>query len=254
MQALSSARVTAWAKLNQTKYRRREGLCLAEGEKVVRELLRSPWAVRAVLMEEDAAARHQALIASLPSGAVHAVPARSWKRISQDPAPEGILAVAALPPPLAAADWETGPGPLLLIDRVNNPNNLGALLRTAHWFGFRTVLVGAGSADWTHPKVIRTSMGSLFHLNVAADLDLAAVLPALRGRFRLIGSDVRRGVPPHPCPPQTALLLGNETHGLPPALLDLADECWRIPGAGDAESLSLPQAAAIMMYEFRRGE
>jgi TrmH family RNA methyltransferase len=174
---------------------------------------------------EDAAARHQALVAALPSGAVHAVPARSWKRISQDPAPEGILAVAALPPPLAAADWETGPGPLLLIDRVNNPNNLGALLRTAHWFGFRTVLVGAGSADWTHPKVIRTSMGSLFHLNVAADLDLAAVLPALRAHFRLIGSDVRRGVPPHPCPPRTALLLGNETHGLPPALLDLADEC-----------------------------
>ncbi|MDD4339724.1 MAG: hypothetical protein PHV00_08605, partial [Syntrophales bacterium] len=112
MQALSSARVTAWAKLNQTKYRRRERLCLAEGEKVVRELLRSPWAVQAVLVAEDAAARYQALVASLPSGSVHAVPARFWKRLSQDPAPEGIMAVAALPPPLAAAARAPGPGPL----------------------------------------------------------------------------------------------------------------------------------------------
>ena len=162
------------------------------------------------------------------------------------------MAVAVLPPP--PPSWEAAPGPLLLLDRINNPNNLGALLRTALWFGFRTVLIGAGSADWTQPKVVRTSMGSLFHLNVTADLDFTAVLPELRKRFRIVGSDVRRGTPPHPCPRRTALLLGNESHGLPAVLLDRTDERWRIPGAGGAESLSLPQAAAILMYECVRRE
>lgn len=253
MDALSSARAKAWTKLNTAKYRRREGLCLVEGEKVVRELLGSTWEVRAVLIKEGAEARHRALLGRLPpSQEVQAVPDRIWKRLSQDPAPEGVMAVAVLPPP--PRSWEASPGPLLLLDRINNPNNLGALLRTALWFGFRTVLIGAGSADWTHPKVVRTSMGSLFHLDVTADVDFAAELPKLRNRFRVVGSDVRRGTPPHPCPRRTALLLGNESHGLPAALLDRTDERWRIPGGGDAESLSLPQAAAILMYECVRRE
>ncbi len=135
---------------------------------------------------------------------------------------------------------------------MNNPNNLGAVLRTADWFGFRTVLISAGSCEATNPKVVRTSMGSLFHLTLFEGVDFERLLPGLRGRFRIVGSDVREGVPPHPCAAGTALLMGSESHGLPAPLLALTDEKWRIPGGGGAESLSLPQAAAIMMYECTR--
>jgi TrmH family RNA methyltransferase len=92
-------------------------------------------------------------------------------------------------------------------------------------------------------------MGSLFHLTVIGDLDFNRMLAGVRGRFRIVGSDVREGVPPHPCGPATALLMGSESHGLPEELLVQAQERWRIPGGEGAESLSLPQAAAIMMYE-----
>jgi TrmH family RNA methyltransferase len=160
------------------------------------------------------------------------------------------MAVAAIPPPVdPAGRLATETGPLLLLHQVNNPNNLGALLRTAHWFGFRTVLVSEGSCEATNPKVIRTSMGSLFHLTVIDDLDFDSLLKEIRGCFRVVGSEVREGVAPHPCGPATALLMGSESHGLPEELLARTDERWRIPGAGGAESLSLPQAAAIMMYE-----
>jgi len=158
------------------------------------------------------------------------------------------MAVAAAPPPPDPVRLLEGEGPLLLLYRVNNPNNLGALLRTADWFGFRTVLLSAGSCEATNPKVVRTSMGSLFHLAVAEDLDFAQLLPRLRGRFRVVGSEPRAGVAPHPCEARTALLMGSESHGLPESLLALTDERWRVPGGG-AESLSLPQAAAILMYE-----
>jgi RNA methyltransferase, TrmH family len=161
-----------------------------------------------------------------------------------------VMAVAAVPPPVDLAfQLTTETGPLLLLHQVNNPNNLGALLRTAHWFGFRTVLLSEGSCEATNPKVIRTSMGSLFHLTVIGDLVFDDILAEIRGRFRIVGSEVREGVAPHPCGPATALLLGSESHGLPEELLAETDERWRIPGAGGAESLSLPQAAAIMMYE-----
>jgi TrmH family RNA methyltransferase len=144
-------------------------------------------------------------------------------------------------------------GPLLLLHQVNNPNNLGALLRTAHWFGFRMVLTSLDSCEATNPKAIRASMGSLFHLTLIEEVDFRLLIPRLRDNFRVVGSDVRQGVAPHPCGPATALLLGSESQGLPEELLGLADERWSIPGAGGAESLSLPQAAAIMMYECVRG-
>jgi TrmH family RNA methyltransferase len=162
------------------------------------------------------------------------------------------MAVAAAPPPVDPDRLADGPGPLLLLHGVNNPNNLGALLRTAHWFGFRTVLLSAGSCEAANPKAVRTSMGSLFHLTVAEGLDFEELLPRLHGRFLIVGSEVREGVPPHPCPPATALLLGSESHGLPESLLAGTDERWLIFGGGGAESLSLPQAAAILMYECTR--
>ena len=95
-------------------------------------------------------------------------------------------------------------------------------------------------------------MGSLFHLTVMEKVDFTILLSSIRQRFHVVGSEVRKGAPPHPCSPETALLMGSESHGLPEELLKQTDERWRIPGAGGAESLSLPQAAAILMYECTR--
>ncbi len=241
-----------WGKLVQEKYRRREGLFLAEGGKVVGELLRSGRALEALLVREENVSRWETLLVGAPTGiGIYRLSAREWATLSQDESPEGVMAVAVAMPPPDPARLPAERGPLLLLYQVNNPNNLGALLRTADWFGFRTVLLSAGSCEATNPKVVRTSMGSLFHLTVAEDLDFGQLLPQLRGRFRVVGSEAREGVPPHPCSAGTALLMGSESHGLPASLLALTDERWRIPGGG-AESLSLPQAAAIMMYECTR--
>jgi TrmH family RNA methyltransferase len=92
-------------------------------------------------------------------------------------------------------------------------------------------------------------MGSIFHLTIILDIDLSTALPEIKKNFFLIGSDVRDGKFPHAVQKKSALLLGNESHGLPEQLLALTDERWCIPGNARADSLSLPQAAAIMMYE-----
>ena len=110
-------------------------------------------------------------------------------------------------------------------------------------------MLSAGSVDITNPKVVRSSMGSLFHLRMIAEADFAEIAPRLKERFFLVGSSARKGIMPHPCKQDTALMLGSESHGLPDALLRLTDEQWFIHGAKGADSLSLPQAASIMMYE-----
>jgi TrmH family RNA methyltransferase len=246
------AQLKEWRKLTLEKYRRREGRFLAEGGKVVGELLKSGRPLEALLVRGETAGHWETLLAGAPDGiGIFRLSAREWGGLSQDRAPEGVMAVAVTAPTADLGHLEEMDGPLLLLHQVNNPNNLGALLRTADWFGFRTVLLGAGSVEVTHPKVVRTSMGSLFHLTVGEGVDFGTLLPGLRDHYLVVGSEVAEGIPPHPCSGKTALLLGSESHGLPAAFLAATDERWRIPGGG-AESLSLPQAAAIMMYECTR--
>ncbi|MBA4397254.1 MAG: hypothetical protein C0394_07725 [Syntrophus sp. (in: bacteria)] len=246
----SKTQMKLWMSLAQAKVRKREKLFIAEGAKVVKDLLQSVWEVKALLIrsgQED----HFADIAAAVSGkiAFYRLDEKDWNRLSQDKSPEGIMAVASVPEMPTGDDSQVMRSDrLLLLHEINNPNNLGAVLRTADWFGFKTVLLSAGSVDFTHPKVVRTAMGSLFHLTLIADVDFAAILPGFKASFLLVGSDVHSGVLPHHCNGRTVLIMGSESHGLPRHLLDLADECWCIPGAGDAQSLSLPQAAAIMMY------
>ena len=86
-------------------------------------------------------------------------------------------------------------------------------------------------------------------MRMIQDVNFSETLPVIKEHFFLVGSHIRKGVAPHACKQRTALLLGSESHGLPEALLPLADQLWHIPGLGIADSLSLPQAAAIMMYE-----
>ena len=246
--------IKQWKKLSMAKYRREEGLFLAEGAKVVAELLKSGRPLDALLISEETAGRWEALLSRVPAGApIYTLTAVEWNALTQDRAPEGVMAVAAMTTPPGTSGLTDGSGPLLLLNQVGNPNNLGALLRTADWFGFGTVLISAGSVEATNPKTVRTSMGSLFHLTVVEEVDFERLIPGLQGSFRIVGGDAREGDSPHPCSERTALLLGSESHGLPESLLALTSERWRIPGGGSAESLSLPQAAAIMMYECMRG-
>jgi TrmH family RNA methyltransferase len=250
--AASQNQLKRWARLTQAKFRLEDGLFLAEGVKVVDELLKSPWQAEALLVLREKNPFRDKII-PLRSIPVYELLPAEFKKLSQDKEPEGIAAVVKMKePPSLASFLKSTAAHLLIGHEISNPQNLGALLRTARWFGFSGMILGTHCVDWTNPKVIRASMGAVFHLAILADMDLPVLLGAIQKDYTLIGSDVHSGIPPHPVPSKAALLLGSESHGLPDDLLQLADCRWRIPGDGGAESLSLPQAAAIMMYEMRR--
>jgi TrmH family RNA methyltransferase len=248
------AQLKLWEKLSQTKYRHQERLFMAEGHKIVQELLKSKWKTRAVLVMEGKRPQWDAFLSTVPEGIdVYGLSEREWDALSQDKAPEGIMAIAAMPPRTDTDELLSHvSGHVLLLYQINNPNNLGAVMRTAHWFGIGAIVLSSGSADFTNPKVVRSAMGSLFHLRVIVDADFAEIVPRIKERYFLVGSSTQKGIMPHACKQDTALLLGSESHGLPDALLRFTDEQWFIPGTGRADSLSLPQAASIMMYECTR--
>ncbi len=248
----SQNQLKTWAKLSQAKYRREEGAFLAEGVKIIGELFRSRQQIEAVvtLPEKRNLWKEAAIAETVP---IYQTSRADFKKLSQDKEPEGILAVVRTPePPDLAAFLRHAEGHILVCHEISNPQNLGALLRTAWWFGFSGMILGKKSVDWTHPKVIRASMGAAFHLTIVADVDLLSAVFEIKKHYRLIGSDVREGDAPKQVENKTALILGSESHGLPEDLLNQADLRWRIPGANRAESLSLPQAAAILMYEMTK--
>ena len=199
------SQLNLWRSLARATVRRREKLFLAEGSKVVAELLKSKWKVHALLVMEQKQVRWSSFVSELnASVAVYTLTETQWGRLSQDINSEGIMAVAE---PTFCPDVSHLPtlltGHIILAYRMNNPNNLGALIRTAHWFGIGTLLLSADSVDFTNPKVVRTSMGSLFHLAVVPEVDFAEVLPSLKKSYLLVAGDVKNGAPPHPCPQPT---------------------------------------------------
>lgn len=243
-----------WTRLTEAKFRKADGLFRAEGVKVVEELLKSDWQVEAILVLPEKNKYWEKLIAPAQNKIpVYQLTRSEWKKLSQDKEPEGIMAVVHIKSePDLFSCLSASMGNALVLHEISNPGNIGALMRSALWFGFTHIILSANSAAYTNPKTVRASMGSLFHLTVFSDVDLIAALPQIRKTHYLVGSDVRKGVLPHPLPKKSALLLGSESHGLPESLLALPDESWRIPGHAQADSLSLPQAAAIMMYEMSK--
>ena len=248
---ISQAQLKRWARLTDAKVRQEEGIFLAEGIKVIEELFASDWQTNAVLVLPEKNKNWKKLLEQTTSNiTIYRLTRSQWQKLGQDREPEGIMAVVSIKQkyPLSAWFAET-PGNVLILYEINNPRNLGALMRSAHWFGFRSIILSTNSADYTHPKAVRASMGSLFHLTIITDVDLSKMLPEIKKNYLLIGSHVREGSLPHAAGKKVALLLGNESHGLPENLLASVDERWCIPGNTEADSLSLPQAAAIMMYE-----
>ncbi len=174
----------------------------------------------------------------------------------------GGVAAIARPQPLAAFDAATASGwaqdgkPLLVLDGVGNPHNLGAIARTAAFFGIERIVL-ADRPDQALPSdaSYRVAEGGLEHVTLY-QAPLPQALTGLRRAYRILGAALGRCPPPaggkDARPP--ALILGNEEKGLAPATLAACDEIVTIPGAGRVQSLNVAAAAAILIYLATRGQ
>jgi TrmH family RNA methyltransferase len=231
-----------WADLKNRRDRDETGLFLAEGAKVVAEARAAGWAFEALLGLEGTPAAEEG----------YALTAEQMERVSGFRTAPEVLAVVRKPLSLTNPTWV--PGTLaLVLDGLQDPGNVGTLVRTAAWFGFAAVFHTPDTADPFGPKAVQASMGALFHVTTAAvDPTWFDALPAgtpVLGTF-LEGEPVFGC----PLPPAGLLVLGNEGHGIRPALEARMTRRLTVPRfAAGAESLNVASAAAVLMAEFRRG-
>lgn len=257
--ALSLNRKKRFKKLRSKKYRDEEGLFLAEGLNALREALRKGlYPLQALILAENAAAGDlQPLLQNIQANhiPVYSCSRDTLKELSSEEEPQGILLVCeARTLPLADITGRA-PDRMIYLDGVSDPGNLGAIMRTALWFGVEHILLGPSCVDPFNTKVIRSTAGAIFGISLVRDVDAEELLNLARvGGWELVATSPRHGEDPGNIRKggKHILLLGNESRGLSPALMSRADRKISIPGAGRAESLNLAAAAAIVLYETSR--
>ena len=236
---------------------------MLEGVRLVEEALAAGLEFQGVLVSPDLArtARGQALMAELASHAiaVDEVGARTFGQLAGTETPQGILAVVA-PRVWTPADVSAAPGgAVLVVDGVQDPGNLGTLIRTAHALGAAATVLLRGTADPMNAKALRAAMGATFRHPVLP-LDDAPFIKWARDRGLTLWAAAVDGVPlaraldtSNRGKELIAVIVGNEGAGIRPQLNAIAAQRVAIPLAHGAESLNVAVAAGILLYEVLRG-
>lgn len=232
-------------RLQQKKYREEAGLFLVEGEHPVRELVRAAATdarLRASVLY--CTEEHAHLTSQLNT---HVVGARQMAQISETRSPQGIVAVVPLLAPAAPREGERA----VYLHEVQDPGNLGTILRTLAWFGDFRCLLSPDSVDPFNGKAVRASMGAIFHVPVETGVPLD-VLP---GRFSQIACLDLDGesITTAAFRESGCFLFGNEARGVPrEAMAALQARRFSISGTGVIDSLNVAAAVAVCQYELHR--
>ena len=256
--ALSKAKLKHYARLHQKKFRDSEGLFLAEGLRTVRELCQNisdeDMLVALLLREGESDMDH---LARKHKGKAFSVTEKECFQLTGTSTPQGIFGVFRQQPLFQPADDVAEATQkssfMVALDDVQDPGNVGTILRTAVWFGAEAMICSSGTADRYNAKAVRSSAGSIYAIRHYGVESLEGELRRLQAEGYLIvassldGEDFRE-FSSHPA--KQVLVIGNEATGVSEAVLALADRKIRIPHAGSfvrVESLNAAVSAAILM-------
>src|SRR5689334_13971738 len=232
-------------KLHQKKFREEMGYFIVEGEHLVQELEKA--AVRDARLRTSAIYATHEYAKRTGKLATEVINARQMAQISETRSPQGIAAVVPLLIPPAPGPGERA----IYLHEIQDPGNLGTILRTLAWFGGFRCLLSPDSVDVHNGKVVRASMGAIFHVPVEVDVPMAG----LNARFPRIAALDLEGDPvaAREFREFDCYLFGNEARGLPRESADaLGARAFTIPGTGAIESLNVAASVNISLYELHR--
>ncbi|AWB45934.1 rRNA methyltransferase [Paenibacillus sp. CAA11] len=254
--SLQNARVKEWASLLEKKHRDKLHKYLVEGVHLVQEALKARLDIECVAYSLERGIPHE-----LAGAAANAL-GTEWIGVSEaviakcsdTKSPQPVFAVIRKERRTAESLLSKPNSLVVVLDGVQDPGNVGTIIRSADAVGADGVIIGAGCADIYGPKTIRATMGSLFHLPVI-EADLAEVLPEAKAKgIRLAGTSLQAASScyAYDFTGPVWLLFGSEGGGLSATALKLMDDALIIPMKGQAESLNVAMAASVLLYEALR--
>ena len=245
LSSLKNPRILSWRSLRDKKGRLEQNAFLVEGVRMVREALSSSFQVQAVLLREG-------FVPDFPipdSVRTCLLPEHVFQSVCDTKTPQGIAAVLGL------QSREASGSRLLALDGVQDPGNVGTIIRTADAAGFDGVLFSPECADLFSPKVLRSTMGSIFRLGFSFPKSLPDALTQLKKDGFSVLSSQLDGDPFYDrkdIAPSFVLVIGNEGNGISDEVKAVATHRLCLPMRGGAESLNAAVAAGIMMYDLTR--
>ena len=226
--------------LNQKKYRQNQKLFIAEGVKVVQEFLNSKYELIHIFSISDSYENFDKKFVRVSD--------KELKKISLMISANEVLAIFKIPEPKKIDYSEL----ILAVDSLNNPGNLGTIIRLCDWYGVKDLICSKSSVDCYNPKVIQSAMGSHVRVNINY-LNLESCLKFVNNKIgatldgnSIYGSDL---------PSKGILIFGNESNGISTNVLDKINVRITIPRFGEIkeiESLNVANAVAVMLSEFKR--
>ncbi|ASA24072.1 TrmH family RNA methyltransferase [Paenibacillus donghaensis] len=254
--SLQNTRVKEWAGLQEKKHRDRSGKYIVEGVHLVQEALQAEADVECLAYDLDKGmpAELKGLLQAVQGMEVIGVSAAIIAKCSTTNTPQPVFAIVRKELRGVEAVLAKPDSFVIVLDGVQDPGNVGTIIRSADAAGADGVILGQGCADVYNPKTIRSTMGSLFHLPVVEG-DLGEILPQARERGALLVSTSLQGAEScyaHDFRGSQWLLIGSEGQGISPATAQLVDKSILIPMAGRAESLNAAMAATILLFEGMR--
>lgn len=247
IKAASNNQLKTWRKLGMTKYRKKEGLFIAEGERCVEQILANGFVDVEVLVVESGTN-----LSFLYPETIFEVEGADFESLSDTETPQGVIAICRIPDQIVLEELSKQTGVLVALDAVQDPGNVGTIIRTAAWFGAAGLLIGNGTADPYHPKVVRSTAGATGALPVVKG-DLRDLLDELEGdawsTFLMDGSDRSVNIKTVTPGERSIIAIGNEGNGISEDLFSSDRTSVRIPGNHDTvESLNAAIALGIGMY------
>ena len=237
----------------KAKARREENAFVVEGPRMVSET--PAHLLRKVFVSEHPTEEVEQALLSLDSSLVEQVADSVFKTMSETVTPQGVLAIVTKPEYGLETFFQRENGLYLILENIQDPGNLGTMLRTAEGAGVDGVIMSRDTVDLFSPKVVRSTMGSLYRMPYLISDDLAATINDMKRRGICVYAahlqateyydelDYTKG---------SAFLIGNEGNGLRPETASLASSGLKIPMAGRVESLNAAMAAGVLMYEASR--
>jgi TrmH family RNA methyltransferase len=246
---LSASRLKWITSLQQKKFRDEERVFLAEGKKVIGDLVKNGWKPQYIVVEEG----KEELFPEVKAwnAEIAAADAIRMKKISSLATPPGIVAVFPLPD-ARPEEAELSSPVCLLLDGIGDPGNMGTILRTAHWFGVTEIFLAHHCTDPFAPKVVQATMGSLAKVKLYTISDDNAFAERVKQKGMPVCVADMAGKPFREAAVQnsTLLVLGSESHGVSKDWKDRATTVLQIPpvhASDHPESLNVAVSAAILL-------
>lgn len=244
--------------LQQKKFRKETGLFIAEGKKIVGEIIRSGWNMQGIYALSKWIAENQKVLSENPTHVISEVSEKEMQRISTLTNSSDVLAVVPVPQKEDYVPADINQSFSLCLDNIQDPGNLGTIIRTADWFGIRQIFCSEDTVDVYNPKVIQSSMGSFLRVKTHY-LYLPKFLEECKGKIPIIGASLDgENLFKAELPKKALLVVGNESNGICREVLPYIERKFQIPsfnvplGNIKADSLNASVAAALFMAELRR--